>query len=97
MNALYYAIDKKLQDQFPSMRMHDRQQCIKRIGNRRNHDIITDELVRNMVAAYVRHNKTLYDDLMDKGMDKEEARGKVSKIVNNHMDFYKRKKAPWLK
>lgn len=96
MDELNIHIDNRLQKIFPSMNNHTRQQCIKRIIRRDTDNPIDDPLIERVVVAYVRHNKTRYDDFCDDGMDINEARNKIKPIVSKWMKTYRRKRAPWL-
>lgn len=90
-------VDARLKRLFPNMNHHIRRECTSRVINRNSNDPITDPDCEMIVAAWCRHNKTLYDDYLEKGIDRKEARVKINPLVVEWMQFFKRPKAPWLK
>lgn len=83
---------------YPSMSKHVRHECFTRIVKKNvEAEVMSNPLfIDSMVASYVRHNKTRYDDYRDAGDDKFAARDKTKDLVRDYMKSYKRPKAPWL-
>ncbi len=59
--------------------------------------INSNDFIENMAAAWVRHNKTKYDDYVDDGMEKKKARRLTAKLVGDYMVMFKKPRAPWAK
>lgn len=90
-------VDSRLKRIFPNMNADIRRSCVSRVINRNSDGPITDPDCEAIVAAWCRHERTLYDDMLEQGMDRAEARKKVLPKVCEWIAFFKRPKAPWLK
>ena len=92
-------IKHKLIEAFPSIKSHEISHVLNRcISLSKKENIpITWSMIHNQTVAYVRHNKTGYDNLIDiDGYTPVEARLAVSSFVSNYMKMLTRKRAPWL-
>lgn len=89
-------LEVRMKKMFPNMNNFIRESVMKKIMYDKYVDRVdSDAFIKNMTAAWIRHNKTKYDDYMDAGMDKQEARAKTNKLVRDYIVMYKKPRAPW--
>lgn len=89
-------LSSRIKVMFPSIKPVDIKRIIFKIEHRKNDDIITNEMIEGYTASQARHVYTGYDEIMDSGMDKVNARKMVHNIVVEYMKMWKRPKPPWL-
>jgi len=90
-------ITRKLTESYPNLKGVDIKHITKHVMRSGNNDFTDINVLNNFVVAYARHEYTGYDDLLNGGMDRVEARRQVYKAVHEYVKYWSRSKQPWMK